>query len=147
MILHIEDVTKWLAHSRYLVLTCCVVGWWAKSEWRNERACSERRNESFRDNREEGYLAPSLRGEFPELSLTSAGRGRLVSLTGTEEWVCAPLLPPHISTLRKCSHPHGTASASDALCSQDGTWRSGVLERMSVSKSNRNFKCTCHTVF
>lgn len=52
---------------------------------RNEKACSERRNESFRDNREEGYLAPSLRGEFPELSLTFAGRGRLVSLMGTEE--------------------------------------------------------------
>ena len=38
------------------------------------------------------------------------------------------LLPPPISILRKCSRPHGTTPASDALCLPDGTWRSGMLQ-------------------
>ena len=47
------------------------------SKWRNETGCSERRNESCRDNREEGYLVLPLReeeGKFPKLSLTFAGQ-------------------------------------------------------------------------
>lgn len=31
-----------------------MTGWWTKSGLKNERTCSEKRNESFRGNREEG---------------------------------------------------------------------------------------------
>lgn len=53
----------------------------------------------------------------------------LLNLRRTVQRVC-PLPPPKhpASILRKCSHPHGTTSASEAVCLPYGTWRSGVLE-------------------
>lgn len=146
MILHSQGVGRWLARSRYLVLICCIIGGWTRTDWMNPW-----KELSFRGKREEG--PPSERKEGGvTTALRNLGRKDKTCFSfkdGAGSEAGALLLLPHIPLLRKQANSHGTASASTSGHSALRTEHAEV-ERVRGSSSPRATEISnpqCHLIF
>lgn len=113
--------------------TYILCDWQMSQEWRKEGKGLFWEKKKWELQGQQGR--EPLRGggrKLPKLSLTFTGRWeKSLSLPAPEHPSSAS-----ISILRKCSHPHGTTSASGALHFLDGTWRKWSARGKSVSRAS-----------
>lgn len=120
------------------------------NEGMKEPICSERRNDSFRGDREEGSLAPPQRKEEKHLeALPTLHRKEVACFPHRDSGV--RLCPPCFPLASPLHSEEMQSSPWKCFCCQCSLLPGWNLEEWdaqgkSMSQGNRDFKSTCHTV-